>query len=355
MEPRHARYPFLAGAREAVREADVDLAGLATAGEGPVLTRAIERVRNAIEAGVVGDQHPTPRVELLSYPLARVLVSLIDQPGLTRRYTDAEAATAYDRFTADIEDDTELRSVSSPSLTIEALLREFDLGAAIRPLAPDRGPDEGFAVDVGPYLRLAGGFDADRWRLVNRAVADGRVPVTRGELYDLLREAVRRRVAEGLPLDVPDEIRDGLTEEVTALKSRLADHDLSRDIDAVVPELFPPCIEALLDRTAGTDPLPEHSRFALVTFLASIGMATEDIVDHVAIEGGEELVERQVALVSDETGGVYPPPSCRTMQAYGDCVNQDALCDRIGHPLEYYERRLDGDDPVDYASRAESQ
>jgi DNA primase large subunit len=33
------------------------------------------------------------------------------------------------------------------------------------------------------------------------------------------------------------------------------------------------------------------------------------------------------------------------MVAYGDCVDQDALCDRIGHPLEYYERRLDGADP----------
>ncbi len=355
MEPLHARYPFLARAREAVREADVDLAELATAEEGPVLTRAIERIQNAIEAGVVGDQHPTPRVELLSYPLARVLVSLLDQPGLSRRYTDAEAATAYERFTADVEDDTELRSVSSPSLTLEELLREFDLGAVIRQLPQKHAPDGGFAVEVGTYLRLAGGFDADRWRLVNRAVADGRVPVTRGELYDLLREAVRARVAEGLPMDVPDEIRDGLAAEVADLESRLADHDLSRDIDAVVPELFPPCIEALLERTAETDPLPEHSRFALVTFLASIGMATEEIVDHVAIEGGEDLVERQVALVADETGGVYPPPSCRTMQAYGDCVNQDALCDRIGHPLEYYERRLDGDDPADYASRVESQ
>ena len=77
MEPRHARYPFLEGAREAVRAADVDLAEIATAGRGPVLTRALERVRNAIDHGVVGDPHPTLRVELLSYPLARVLVSVV--------------------------------------------------------------------------------------------------------------------------------------------------------------------------------------------------------------------------------------------------------------------------------------
>ena len=354
MEPRHARYPFLASAREAVREADVDLAELATAGQGPVLTRAVERVRNAIEAGVVGDPHPTPRVELLSYPLARVLVSLIDQSGLTRRYTGAEATTAYERLTADIEDETELKSVSSPGITLEALLAEFDLQTAIRQRqTPGRGSADGFDVDVGTYLRLAGGFDANRWRLVNRPVAAGQVPVTRGELYELLREAVRRRVAEGLPLDVPDEIRDSLTDQVADLKAELAEHDISRDIDAVVPDLFPPCITALLDR-ASAEPLPDHSRFSLVTFLAAIGMPVDEIVDHLPHED-DELTSRQIALVSDEEGGVYPPPSCATMQAYGDCVDMDALCERIGHPLEYYERRLDGDDPADYASRPESQ
>lgn len=354
MEPRHARYPFLDAAREAVRAADVDPAELATAGEGPVLTRALDRVRNTIEAGVVGDQHPTPRVELLSYPLARVLVSLIDQPGLTRRYTEAEAATAYERFTADIEDETELRSVASAGITLDELLREFDLDGAVRKHPGDRRSGAPFAVAVGTYLGLSAGFEPDRWRLVNRPVDDGLVPVSRGELYELLREAARRRVADGLPLAVPDEIREGLAEPVADLKGRLADHDLSGDIDAVVPELFPPCITALVER-AGEDPLPAHSRFALVTFLAGIGMDPSSIVDTVAIEGGEDLVDRQVALLSDESAESYPPPSCSTMQAYGDCVNQDALCDKIGHPLEYYRRRLDGDDPADYVSRAESQ
>lgn len=354
MEPRHARYPFLSSAREAVREADVDLAELATAGQGPVLTRAIERVRNAIEAGVVGDPHPTPRVELLSYPLARVLISLVDQPGLTRRYTDAEATTAYERFTADIEDDTELKSVDSPGITLEALLAEFDLGTAIRQRQTvGRGSAGSVDVDVGTYLRLAGGFEANRWRLVNRPVAGGQVPVTRGELYELLREAVRRRVADDLPLDVPDEIRDGLHDEVADIKAELAEHDLSRDIDAVVPDLFPPCITALLDR-ASAGALPDHSRFSLVTFLTAIGMEADEIVEHLANED-DDLTRRQIALVSDEEGGVYPPPSCATMQAYGDCVNMDALCERIGHPLEYYQRRLDGDDPADYSSRPESQ
>jgi DNA primase large subunit len=29
------------------------------------------------------------------------------------------------------------------------------------------------------------------------------------------------------------------------------------------------------------------------------------------------------------------------MQAYGDCVNRDELCERITHPLSYYGRAVE--------------
>jgi DNA primase large subunit len=151
-----------------------------------------------------------------------------------------------------------------------------------------------------------------------------------------------------LPLSVPDEIADALEPRVAELRSRLADHGADWAFDEVDPTLFPPCIEALLDRAAEAGELPEHSRFALASFLATVGMPTQVVVDRLA--GHPSLSEESAASlvdhVADATGGEYPPPSCATMVAYGDCVNQDALCDRIGHPLEYYRRRLDGADPA---------
>jgi DNA primase large subunit len=74
----------------------------------------------------------------------------------------------------------------------------------------------------------------------------------------------------------------------------------------------------------------------------------------VADFGGGEAIKEQVAHVRENGTAEYPPPSCATMQAYGDCVNMDALCESITHPLEYYEERLDGVDP-DQLSRPESQ
>jgi DNA primase large subunit len=351
MEALHARYPFLGDARAAVSEADVDLATVVAEG-GPIVERALERIRLAIQAGTVGDPR-RPRVELLSYPVARVLVSLVDQPGLAHRYARAEADAARERFVDDIEAEDTLRSVARERLDLAALLGEFDLGGRVNPVdqenATTAGPPEAVQVDVGAYLRLTADLREPRWRLPARSLADGAVTVTREELYDLLREAIRERIESDLPLSVPGAVSDPLTPAVTELEATLADLNHDWDIDAVDPELFPPCIEALLDRVDAGDPLPEHSRFTLLSFLATAGMNEEEVVArmeaHDDIDAGR-LETRIDHLRADGGDVTYPPPSCETMVAYGDCVNTDTLCEQVAHPLEYYERRLAGEDPA---------
>jgi DNA primase large subunit len=354
MEALHARYPFLADARAAVSEADIDLATVAAEG-GPIVERALERIQLAIEDGSVGEPR-RPRIELLSYPVARVLVSLVDQPGLVHRYARAEADAARERFVDDIDADDALRSVARERLDLEALLAEFDLENRVDPVdgdagAPSAGPTaapEAVRVDVGAYLRLTADLPEPNWRLPTRSLADGAVTVTREELYDLLREAIRERIESDLPLSVPGAVSEPLDPAVGELEAALADLDHDWDIDIVDPELFPPCIEALLDRVDAGDPLPEHSRFTLLSFLATAGMGGEEIVarmeTHDDIDAGR-LETRLDHLQADGGDATYPPPSCETMVAYGDCVNTDTLCEQVAHPLEYYERRLAGEDP----------
>ena len=94
MERLHARYPFLEASREAVEAADVDLAALVAAG-GPAVERGSERVRRALLEGTTVTEEPraySDRAELLSYPVARVLVSLLDVPGAVEKYAAAESA-----------------------------------------------------------------------------------------------------------------------------------------------------------------------------------------------------------------------------------------------------------------------
>jgi DNA primase large subunit len=343
MQRLHARYPFLEAARESVATETVDLATVVE-GDRAVVDRARQRVVTALESGDVGEPHRDPRVELLSYPVARVLVSMIEERVLVRKYARAEAATAYDRFAADAADTADLKSVESTGLDLAALLAEFDLKGAVRETA------SGYRIDVGTYLPLAEDLWGDEWRLVNRALDAGEVPVDEDELFTLVREAIRARIEDGLPFDVPDAIATALEDEADAIREVLADLELTREIDTVVPDLFPPCMKALLDQIQKGEHLPHHSRFAITAFLTSIGMTTDEIVELYRVNSsfGEEMTRYQTDHIRGETSPTeYSPPSCATMQSYGDCVNKDDLCERIPHPMAYYEERIDDADDED--------
>jgi len=336
----HARYPFLASARRAVEEAGVDLAAV-VAEQHPVVERALGRLEGALADGSVGRQHRRPRVELLSYPVARVLVSLVDEHVLTRKYTRAEARTAYDRFTDDFERGSGLKSATADSPSRGDLLAEFDLVGEIDAV------DGRYEVSVGTYLDLAADQWGDEWRLVNRDLRDGRVPIDDDELAVLLRGAVRQRVGEGLPLSVPDAVAAELDAEADHVRDLLADLDLTREIDTVVPDLFPPCMRHLLDQVQKGEHLPHHSRFAIASFLTSIGLSTDEIVELLEVNPGfgEETTRYQVNHIRGETSPTeYSPPACATMQSYGDCVNMDDRCETISHPMAYYEDALDDAD-----------
>jgi len=353
MDAHHARYPFLEGARAAVEEAGVDLESL-VASEEDVVERALERVETALTEREIGPMARSTRVELLSYPIARVLASLVDADVVRRRYAAAEAETAFERFTADFTDEDELTSVGTPTLDRTSLLREFDLSASVR------REGEAYEMAVGSYLDLAAGLRRNEWRLTRRTLDDGWVRIEPRELDRLLQQAVEERVASGLPLDVPEPIAEGLVDEVQTLESTLEDLDLTRDIDTVVPELFPPCMQHLLDRIQRGDHLPHHSRFAITSFLANIGLSTDEIVDIYEVNPGfgEEMTRYQTDHIRGDTSPTeYTAPSCATMKAYGDCVNPDDLCDNIAHPLSYYEVKLEDaeeDELLDWREREDA-
>ncbi|WP_129114263.1 DNA primase large subunit PriL [Halegenticoccus tardaugens] len=362
MSPLHARYPFFEAAREAVEASGVALSAL-VAEDAPAVARGRERVERALLSGTTAPDDPgewSLRDELLSYPVARILVSLVDSRAAVRKYAAAEAATAHERFVADFEaGDDGLRSTDRRTASIDDCLREFDLAADVRTEPPEHGREpDAFRIALGAYLRLSDPGWGDEWRLVNREVAAGAVRVRREELYRLLRKAVRRRVAEGLPFDVRasaegERIADALEPEVEALRELLADRQGAWRIDTVAPELFPPCMKRLLERARREADLEPHSAFSLTAFLTGIGMDTDEIIDlYRDTPLDEEAIRYQTEYLRDEAGAQYPPPSCATMRAYDDCVNPDARCETISHPMGYYEAALsDAGEVTDWRDR----
>lgn len=354
MNPLYARYPYFESAREAVEAVDVSLPAL-VAERAPPVERGRERVERALVDGTTAAESPRrwgARDELLSYPVARILVSLLDAPAAVEKYAAAEAATARERFVSDVESDDELRSTGGASVNLDALLREFSLDDAV--VAVDGSADGRdasgagrFSVEVGAYLALADADWGDGWRLVNRDLRTGRVPVERDELYRLLEEAVRRRVAEGLPFEGlrdssgGERLADALEPEIADLRDLLSARNPTKTIDTVVPELFPPCLSRLTDRARRGAALDPHERFALLAFLTAIGMETDEIVAFCEASSIDpEAIRYQTEFLRDGSGAQFPPPSCETLEAYGICENEDDHRSVASHPLAYYERRL---------------
>ncbi|MFW6449385.1 MAG: DNA primase regulatory subunit PriL [Halobacteriota archaeon] len=331
MDRSLARYPFLAAAREAVREEAPPIERLLGA-EGPsaAVARGRERIERALTGETTGEPHDDPETELLSYPLARIVVSLVDDPLVTDRYVRAEARAAVTRLEED-------RSAGRLDLDLEALFEDLDVAIRHRDARVD--------VDRVAYLRLAPAIDDDRWRLVNRPVADGWVAIDEAEVDELLAAAVRQRVGGDLPLEVPPAIEAELADAVDAVEARLGRPQLPEAFEAIDPDRFPPCMQALLDRVEAGDRLDPHARYALASFLTSVGLGPEDL--GAVVEGAvpEALVEMAAAVTGEAGPTQFPPGSCATMQVYGVCVDRDELCERIGDPLTYYARRLAGEAP----------
>jgi DNA primase large subunit len=322
---RISDYPFTQEAAEHVKQAGYSLDSLLERTLFlPVRSRATERVRGAI-VGEIADNSPRTDAELLSellsYPLARVIISCLGDDLLIRRYALAEAKLAHKRM----QKERDLLNLAD------------DLGLHLQGAEP-------WKMHFAEYIRSAHRMHSPRWKLVNRDLKDGFLTVTREEAMRLMEEAARDRVIKGLPLDVAEEICARLTDYIKPLKSDLEALRARQRVDLgkVEEGAFPPCIQKMLTDTAKGINLAHSARFALVSFLLQINMTPEQVISlfNTSPDFDPERTRYQVEHIAGASGTKYKPPSCATMATYGNCPGEDDLCRRIRHPLSYYERRL---------------
>jgi len=337
---RISDYPFTQAAAEHVRSLGYSLDNLLgkTSFKG-VRGRAAERVAGAI-SGTVPDKKANTDVEhlteLLSYPLARVMVSCLDDAILLRRYALAEAKLAYKRMQTE------------PEFTDLA----EDLGIHPRGAGP-------WKLYFAEYIRAATRMHSPKWKLTNRDLEGGYLTVTEEELKRLLEEVIREKVLKGLPLPVDEHVCQDLAEYLGPLRSEL---EIIRsrqkaDLGAVEEGAFPPCIKKMLVDVAKGTNLAHTARFALVSFLLQINMNVEEVMAlfNTSPDFDEEKTRYQVEHIAGASGTKYKPPACATMATYGNCPGEDELCRKIHHPLSYYERRMRTFTPLKPAKGPEEQ
>ena len=132
-----------------------------------------------------------------------------------------------------------------------------------------------------------------------------------------------------------NEAAEELKEEFVASAKRQYSRS---DFGAAKPESFPPCMAKIyVDLMAGVK-APHSSRFVFATFLNSIGMSKENIIEmyRQTPNFNERLTQYQVNRIAGKGDKGYSSPGCDKMRSYNLCV---ANC-KVNHPVQYYSNEV---------------
>ncbi len=323
-----AKYPFLKESGRHLKDSGVSLDGLVN---GVAYERARflgkERVMEAVNDGMI-DDHPMASaidasLELLSYPVARMIVSAVADPMLVKRYAIAEAKKADERLRK--EDLTFIKDVAT------------ELGLEV-------ATDGDISLHFTDFLRFSAAMRSKDWKLVNQRVKDGKVIVTKQRLVRLIQQMLTDKITSELPLPVDDDILRTFAQdigEIRGIYEQMRAEQKSRDIGKVSIERFPPCMKKLLGMIQAGENVPHSGRFALVAFLHTLGMNSDEVLStfSTAPDFDESKSRYQIQHITGEISGTeYTPPECSTMKSYGICHEPDGLCGQewMKHPLTYY-------------------
>jgi DNA primase large subunit len=266
-------------------------------------------------------------LELLSYPVARMIVSVVADPMLVNRYAIAEAKKADERLRG--EDLPFIRKVAQ-ELGLEVSVKDGDI-----------------SVGFTEFLRFSSTMRSKDWKLVNQRIMEGRVFVTKRRLVRLVQQMLTDKISSELPLPVDDSIIEVFSverEEIGSIMAEKAAEAKSRTMGRVSIIRFPPCMKKLLNMIQSGENVPHSGRFALVSFLHKLGMNSDEVLEtfSTAPDFDESKSRYQIQHITGEISGTeYTPPECSTMKSYGICFDPDRLCgfDWMNHPLTYYKAK----------------
>jgi len=327
-----AKYPFTPQAAEHVQALDLQIADLASPEYAPILNRAEKRIEEAILYALVSEQQRNDEIEILSFPIAVMMVSTTKDPFLKRRYALAEAKRAYNLLKLENKD------------KITQIANTFNWK-----IKPTKTETADFALHFTDFLRNTAGFHETKWKLVNRIMLNGEVLLTRDETARLLAEEVRAHIEKKLDtkmgLELPQDIGNRVERLQQLYASRKGKMRLEEMPKEIVIDAFPPCIRQLYNTILSGRHISHIGRFALTTFLINSGMSVDNVVDlfRSLSDFNERMTRYQAEHIAGGRGSrtKYIPPKCDTLRTHGVCPGMDEICrERVRHPLAYYRRKL---------------
>ena len=329
-----SKYPFLNESKRYVKENNLSANELL---DDPLYERArsngVERLDNAFKNRDVGNRSLATEsdciMELLSYPIARMIAVCVDDIYFKRRYALGEAIHAFKYLLNE-----------SISFLIH-ISKEFNLKIKY---SENTNEIRVFFVD---YLQNAP-TRYKEWKMINREMIDGYIKITQRDLARIIQEALRIRINNELDSkSCNKKIYKTFSSDIQRIQNTVMIH--RKKIDAApVRKLdmkkLPPCLKEIIAAIQAGENVPHMGRFALVSFLNSLKLSVNDILKifSTAPDYEEEKTRYQIEHITGATSSTsYTPPGCDKMRTYGICPTDkiDDLCKKKRHPLSYYKAK----------------
>jgi len=334
-------------ARQASQRVARDIAALIDKVEEPggnyVIREATSRVFAALNQEEITTVNTNDDRDFLIYSTARLIVEKLGDNRLKQYQAEAESKSVNKHLGKETDEFVLELSRSSFNWPVDPMGGRFT-----RSELPHHLRSFDFFMPFVTFLEIAPRFHADEWKLVNRIVEEGKVPVRKSELHRLISEKFKVIILNS-SLNVPTLPRNlslAVQQIESELKVKLKRTEPIKFTEQTVTA-FPPCISQMHGAALEGRNLSHEARFTLAAFLLKIGMSESEVLGifTAAPDFVRGLAEYQVKHIASKSGGEgYTPPSCRKLQGNSLCpvylgTANDPLCEYVVHPLGFYQTR----------------
>ncbi len=324
-----AKYPFLEETGKYIQKRGLSINDISEPDFNKVIFRAKKRVLEAIRSREVSGNISDPTVEILSFPVALMLVKATKLDHLANRYSHAEALRVErllegEREKLIVQIFNNILNIELASITAEKKsLSTFN-----------------YKIPVIDYLKRAARFHELEWKLINRVVDQGYVYLRTRELIRLIREEIGNMIREKLKDMVVPRLPEKLNKIVQEITKIIPPSKINGRA-RVTPDKYPPCVKASLNMLKNGNNLPHYGRFLLTTYLVNIGSSVQDILSFYpkSPDFNERITRYQIEHIAGLRGGrvKYICPSCRTLGTHSLCFRTKECAD-IKNPIQFGKR-----------------
>jgi DNA primase large subunit len=190
--------------------------------------------------------------------------------------------------------------------------------------------------------------------MINRAMKNGFIQITRKDLARIIQEALRERINNELDeRKCSRSVFEKFSSEIKRIRNSVMIHRKKIEaapIGKLDNKKLPPCMKNILSAIQAGENVPHMGRFALVSFLHSLRLSNNEILKlfSTAPDYEEERTRYQVEHITGfSSSTAYTPPGCDKMRTYGICPTEeiDDLCKKKRHPLSYYKAKWKQEKP----------